>query len=157
MCWATRQPPGTWHIPELHLAALAADPRAVPIGDGALVAPGISAVATPGHTPGHTAYVVRNERGGDAIFAGESVKNLAELVTGVADMTLDQEQSRASIARVRSLFEEGAGNVMYCGHDAPLIRAGGPIRRERPLRAGIVARVDERSPGGLTHHDLAGP
>jgi hypothetical protein len=55
------------------------------------------------------------------------------------------------------LFEEGAGNVMYCGHDAPLIWAGGPIRRERPLRAEIVARVDERSPGGLTHHDLAGP
>ncbi|HZD65928.1 MAG TPA: MBL fold metallo-hydrolase, partial [Acidimicrobiales bacterium] len=55
--WAAAQAPGTWHLAELHVARLASGTDDVVLAaPGQEVAPGITAVATPGHTPGHFAY-----------------------------------------------------------------------------------------------------
>lgn len=142
--WALGQPVGTWHIPEFHAERLGEDPRVVRVRDGDEFLPGLRAVATPGHTPGHLAYVARGERA-DLIFAGDAVKNQAELATGLVDLTLDADASRESIGRLRSLAAEDPSNVVVCGHDRLLgLDEEGAIVRRSELEAAVSARLSPR-------------
>jgi N-acyl homoserine lactone hydrolase len=137
--WACARPPGFDAVPELHAAAIASDPRTRRIdGDGELL-PGVEAIAAPGHTPGSLAYRVA---GADApvLFAGDAVKNRAELVSGAVDMTEDRAASEASVRRLRELWLAAPGTVLVPGHDRPL-RAGpdGRLQYVGGRRAGVEA------------------
>jgi N-acyl homoserine lactone hydrolase len=138
--WAASQPVGTWHIPEFHVDKLYSDRRAVRIREGDEFLPGLRAVATPGHTPGHLGYVARGRRG-DLIFAGDAAKNQAELMTGRVDMTLDAAASRASIRRLRELAAKDRPNIVVCGHDRLLGLDGDEVLRLSELRASVSARL----------------
>jgi glyoxylase-like metal-dependent hydrolase (beta-lactamase superfamily II) len=138
--WALGQPIGTWHIPEFHVEKLGTDHQAVRVRDGDEFLPGLRAVATPGHTPGHLGYVARGERA-DLIFTGDAAKNQAELVTGRVDMTLDLAASRTSIRRLKALAAENPSNVIVCGHDRLLGLDGGQITYRSELRAAVTARL----------------
>lgn len=141
--WALNQPIGTWHIPEFHVERLGEDARVVRITDGDELLPGLKAVATPGHTPGHLAYVARGEKA-DLIFAGDAVKNQAELMSEQVDMTLDLVSSRESIRLLRKLVAKDPSNVMVCGHDRLLSFGGGGVGHLSELYGGISARLTSK-------------
>jgi N-acyl homoserine lactone hydrolase len=138
--WAASQPVGTWHIPEFHVEKLGSDKRVVRIRKEDEFLPGLRAVATPGHTPGHLSYVARGQRA-DLVFTGDAAKNQAELVTGQVDMTLDASASQASIQRLRELAAKDRSNVIVCGHDRLLGLDGDRLLRLSELQATVSARL----------------
>jgi len=137
--WACARPPGLDAVPELHAAALASDPRTCRVEAGGDVLPGVAAIAAPGHTPGSLAYRVAGADG-PVLFAGDAVKNRAELVSGTVDMTEDRAAGEASVRRLRELWLAEPGTVLVPGHDLPL-RAGPDGRPEYvgARRAGVEA------------------
>jgi N-acyl homoserine lactone hydrolase len=138
--WAASQPVGTWHIPEFHVEKLDSDQQVVRIREGDEFLPGLQAVATPGHTPGHLSYIARG-RGADLIFAGDAVKNQAEIITGQVDMTLDLASSQASIRRLRALAAKDPSNIIVCGHDRLLGLDGDNLVYLSDLQATVSTRL----------------
>lgn len=137
--WARRQQPGTWHLADLHVDWLTRQgSRVAEVDDGDEVLPGVRVVATPGHTPGHCAYEVA---GGPAtaLFAGDAVKNRAELLTGDVQLTLDAHASRASVERVRARLSEDAAVSLVPGHDVRMRMAGDGLLFDGAPRARVTA------------------
>jgi N-acyl homoserine lactone hydrolase len=152
--WACGREPQFDAVPELYAAALARDARTRRLdGDGAVL-PGVDAIAAPGHTPGCLVYRVAAGEG-VALFAGDAVKNRAELLSGDVDMTVDRAASEASVRLVRDLWSATPGAVLVAGHDLPM-RAGPDGSPEYIGRrtAGIDAWFGE-SLGATTRFDLA--
>jgi glyoxylase-like metal-dependent hydrolase (beta-lactamase superfamily II) len=138
--WAVDQPVGYWALPELHVERLASESGVERLSEGDEFLPELRAVATPRHTPGHMAYVAAGERG-DLIFAGDAVKNQAELMTGRVDMTLDPAASVASVKRVREIVAVDPENILMCGHDRLLGLEDGHVVHKSRLEAGILVRT----------------
>lgn len=141
--WASRLPADEPFMSPLHTRELLARGEGVGLlDDGDRFLPGIEALATPGHTPGHLAFAV-DAIEDPLIFAGDSVKNLHEFVTSDVDSTLDPEASRTSIRRLRRRVEQ-TGAVLVPGHDVPLRFSSGSVARTRPQRAeiGFFATAD---------------
>jgi glyoxylase-like metal-dependent hydrolase (beta-lactamase superfamily II) len=138
--WAVAQPVGYWAIPELHVERLAAEPRVERLREGDEFLPDLRALATPGHTPGHMAYVAEGERG-ELVFAGDAVKNQAELMTERVDMTLDADASAASVRRIRESVAASPDNILVCGHDRLLSMSDGRVAYRSGLEAAILARL----------------
>jgi glyoxylase-like metal-dependent hydrolase (beta-lactamase superfamily II) len=109
------------------------------IGDGDEVAPGVTAVVTPGHSAGHTTYVVTTSRGNRLVAFGDCFHTPAQL--GHPDWTSapDVDPSAVISARRRILSELGAANTVgFAVHfgDQPFgtVIGGGTERlRWRPL------------------------
>jgi N-acyl homoserine lactone hydrolase len=118
--WARGRAPAFDAVPELYAAALDRDPRTRRIARDGAVLPGIDAIAAPGHTPGCLVYRVAAADGTITIFAGDAVKNRAELVSGRVDMTVDRAASEASVRLVRELWQATPGAVLVPGHDLPM-------------------------------------
>lgn len=144
LAWAAEQPAGTKFIPDLHVQELLRRTEGVErMSPGQELLPGIHAIASPGHTPHHLAFLT--ERTADPmIFAGDSVKNIYELATSRADFTMDEEQSVSTIDRLRSLLND-TGGVLVPGHDVGLTLAEGGLRRVHPQRASIGYFADAAS------------
>jgi glyoxylase-like metal-dependent hydrolase (beta-lactamase superfamily II) len=53
------------------------------ISDGDEVAPGVTAVVTPGHSAGHTSYVVTTSRGNRLVAFGDCFHTPAQLRTQI--------------------------------------------------------------------------
>ena len=119
LAWARDRPPGFDPVPELYAAALDDNPHICRLDGDGPVLPGIDAVAAPGHTPGCLVYRVAVEDG-VVLFAGDAVKNRAELLSGEVDMTVDRAASEASVRLVRDLWEATPGAVLVPGHDLPM-------------------------------------
>jgi N-acyl homoserine lactone hydrolase len=87
------------------------------LGGDAVVKPGVAALTTPGHTPGHQSLLVRLPSGkvlimtGDAIFCPANLD--PNLPPGNAHTT---EHAIASIGRLRLLAEFLGGDLVIC-HD----------------------------------------
>jgi N-acyl homoserine lactone hydrolase len=114
--WAQRQPPGFDPLPELYVRELATSSRVRRIADGEEFLPGIRAIASPGHTPGHVLFLLE---GGPArvLFTGDAAKNRAELLSHDPDMSDDRAASRVSMERIWSLWREVPGTILIPGHD----------------------------------------
>jgi N-acyl homoserine lactone hydrolase len=143
LAWARGREPGFDPVPELYAAELDRNPRTRRLdGDGGVL-PGIDAIAAPGHTPGCLVYRVTGEDG-VVLFAGDAVKNRAELLSGKVDMTVDRAASEASVRLVRDLWADTPGALLVPGHDLPM-RAGPDGRPEYVGRrtAGIDAWFGE--------------
>jgi glyoxylase-like metal-dependent hydrolase (beta-lactamase superfamily II) len=93
-------------------------PDAVTFTDGtALPIPGrLRVVATPGHTPGHSAFYAPDA---DAVFVGDALANL-DMWTGRPGVTLSHTSSAPDQAResLAAIARTGARTV-YFGHGAP--------------------------------------
>lgn len=76
------------------------------------VLPGITARALPGHTPGHTGYVVES-RGKRILFWGDTV-HVAEVQFDHPDITItyDVDQPAAAIVRRKLLYEVAATDTV---------------------------------------------
>ena len=154
--WARRQPPGTWQLADLHVEWLTRQvARLVEVADGDEPVPGIVAVATPGHTPGHVAYHLGGSAG--QLYAGDAVKNRAELVTGTVDMTLDETASRDSIARLHVLLAAHPDLRLVPGHDVPMRVDGGTLTLFGHAQASIEAQLSCDGLGSETRFDLSEP
>jgi glyoxylase-like metal-dependent hydrolase (beta-lactamase superfamily II) len=125
--WASVQPAGTPLIPDLHVRRLAETlDSVVLVEESDDILPGVSALFTPGHTPGHLTYRVSTVAG-DVLFAGDAVKNRYELATGTVDSSLDFAVSRASVERLRDIMEADPAIIMIPGHDVRLASVNGKV------------------------------
>lgn len=148
--WASRQRPGTHFLSELHTAELASrrdrdDGSLVTVADEEEILPGIHTLLVPGHTPGHLALRVRTSEG-VLLFAGDSVKNVRELSTSTADLTMDAQASTRSIDRLHDLMR-GDDALLVPGHDAPLRTDAGRPERTETVGADITFFDAADSPG----------
>lgn len=80
--------------------------------DGEELFPGITAMLTPGHTPGCMS-VVLDQDGEKWILTGDAVKTRGELLTGTAGMTYDPEITKSTIDKIRKTADR-----VLPGHDS---------------------------------------
>jgi N-acyl homoserine lactone hydrolase len=86
-----------------------------PFTAGAVVADGIRAVATPGHTPGHVSVLVEDEP--PVVLAGDASYRLDLMLAGRIDgLAPDDTKARATLARMRE-YVERTGAVYLPTHD----------------------------------------
>ena len=81
-------------------------------GDGS-----VRAVFTPGHTPGHTSYVLRL-RGREVLVAADAIYTRRTLDEGVLPYRMaDEHQFRRSLKEIRRYREQTPGALIIPGHD----------------------------------------
>jgi len=119
------RPSGVLQLAELFMGR----PEPVPVdvvlaGDGPTPVPGITAVHTPGHTAGHTSFLL--DRAGGVLFAGDAAAGGRRRIgTSPRIVTEDPAQVPQSIARLAQLRFDTA----VFGH-GPAVR-GGAVERFR--------------------------
>lgn len=153
--WASAQAVGSYPIAEFHVEKLLASDRVTRIADGEVFLPGIEAIATPGHTPGHMAYAAKGARG-EYIYTGDAIKNGAELCSQRVDMTLELQRSLDAVRRVRQRAAASPDNVVVFGHDRCCSFDGSHVHEREPLRCALTARLGEDF-DDLTTFDLTRP
>jgi glyoxylase-like metal-dependent hydrolase (beta-lactamase superfamily II) len=104
------------------------------------VLPGVRVLETPGHTPGSISLLIADGGKPKCVLAGDSVKNLAELRTGAVAMSLDPEQSRNSITKIRRVAD-----LVIPGHDSTLWVIGDRCGRIEPPRVTVSLPPDASS------------
>jgi glyoxylase-like metal-dependent hydrolase (beta-lactamase superfamily II) len=82
------------------------------INDGDEVSPGVTAVVTPGHSPGHTSFVVTTSSGNRLVAFGDCFHTPAQLRHPDWPSTPDVDPSAVGGARRRILSELGAANTV---------------------------------------------
>ena len=155
LAWAGAQPPGAYPpIAELHVEKLQSAGNVTLLDDGDEFLPGLRALATPGHTPGHMGFIASGGRG-NYIFTGDAIKNAAELVSRRVEMTIDRPKSLEAVERVRAMAAQNPQNLVVFGHDRVCTFDGGHVHELEPLRFEITARLTEDF-DHLTTFDLCG-
>src|SRR5260370_39114941 len=81
------------------------------ISDGDEVAPGVTAVVTPGHSAGHTSYVVTTSNGNRLIAFGDCFHTPAQLLHPEWSSAPDIEPAAVPGARQRLLDQLRTGNT----------------------------------------------
>jgi len=142
LTWAAAQPIGHALVPELYIRDLATSRQLRVVGDGEEVFPGLTAHAAPGHTPGHLIFHLSTPQR-DVIFTGDAAKNRAELLTRTADMTMDEDASAQSFARIWDIWRRRQDTILVPGHDIPMVLEGGIPMYIEERRAGITAWLDD--------------
>ena len=84
--------------------------------EGDSLAPGIDVLHLPGHTPGCMGLLLSAPDMPATVIAGDAVKNIAELATGGAAMSLDRKATSNSIRKVRDVAKR-----VIPGHDRILV------------------------------------
>ncbi len=92
--------------------------------DGEKILPGITAIMTPGHTPGCVSYLLTQ---GDEriLFTGDAVKNRGELQSGEVMLTANSAQSAESIKKIASIATR-----ILPGHDGWITLKDGAVIAE---------------------------
>ena len=92
----------------------------------AVIKPGVAAIATPGHTPGHQSVLVRLPSGRALVLTGDAVFCPANLDPATPPGNAHTpEQAIASIQRLRMLAEFLGGDLVIC-HDPAFWRTWRP-------------------------------
>src|SRR5699024_4083645 len=94
--WALAAEPWSSDVPEFYIKELMGSDRLILVGHLNEFSAGITSHFTNGHTPGHLTYCFNNGEH-DLIFCGDAAKNRAELISGAADMSMNESESRESI------------------------------------------------------------
>ena len=95
------------------------------VEDGEEVVPGITAMLTPGHTPGSCSYIVRQDGGETWVLAGDAAKNRGELLTEEVQMSMDAPATQSSLRRIKA-----AGTRVLPGHDGWVTLKEGEVLAE---------------------------
>lgn len=93
--------------------------------EGQEVLPGITAMMTPGHTPGSVSYVLHQENGEKWVLAGDAAKNRGELRTRDVQMSLDPTASTASLEKIVNTADR-----ILPGHDGWIRVENGELKPE---------------------------
>jgi len=80
------------------------------------ILPGLVALSTPGHSPGHLSLLVRLAETGSVLLAGDAVSRPAELESGRNGGAWDDELARSSAERLVGLAARESALLVY-GHD----------------------------------------
>jgi glyoxylase-like metal-dependent hydrolase (beta-lactamase superfamily II) len=117
------------------VAAIMPPPEPVPVdealtADGPISVPGITAIHTPGHTSGHTSFLL--DRGGGVLFAGDAAggRRNGRIRRSPRMVTEDRVAELRSIARLGDLSFESA----VFGHGRAISREAAPRFREFATR-----------------------
>jgi glyoxylase-like metal-dependent hydrolase (beta-lactamase superfamily II) len=103
--------------------------RVQPFADGAEVAPGITAMALPGHTPGHTGFRLSSGDAGMLIF-GDAVNSAAvQFSHPEAAFVFDIDPALAVATRARLLDMLAADRLRIAGTHMPFPAVGHVARR----------------------------
>ncbi len=86
------------------------------------VAPGVTLLATPGHSPGHLSLLVRLRETGAIVLACDAISREHELESGVNGGASDLEQARSSARRLLEITADENALLVY-GHDPEQHRA----------------------------------
>jgi N-acyl homoserine lactone hydrolase len=140
--WAVEVPLGTSPVAEFSVRELARRDSTIRIDGEGQVLPGIIARSAAGHTPGSLAFEVAVP-GATTFFAGDAVKNRAELLGNVAEATLDADASSQSIGAIREAWLACEGGVLVPGHDLPLIHDGSEVSEVGEREAAVIARFGD--------------
>ena len=81
--------------------------------DNQEVLEGITAILTPGHTPGSCSYILHQENGEKWVLAGDAAKNRGELTTEKVQLSTNMEDTIRSIKKIKL-----SGNRILPGHDS---------------------------------------
>lgn len=85
---------------------------------------GVVALATPGHTPGHTTYYCPSRK---LLFAGDAVFNVSgKIEVSVKDYTFSQSLAVISLRRLAALDVESV--IMY--HGSPVLKGAGALLKD---------------------------
>jgi glyoxylase-like metal-dependent hydrolase (beta-lactamase superfamily II) len=87
-------------------------------GDEIALAPELTLLHVPGHTPGAIALVA-----GGAVLCGDALKSRWDLQGKLSPPWWNEVEAMRSIERLKAL-----GAVLFPGHDVPLERVGGEIQ-----------------------------
>ena len=90
------------------------------------LAPGITLLATPGHSPGHLSLLVRLRETGTVVLACDAISREAELALGTNGGATDPDAARRSAERLVDLARR---------HDALLVYGHDPLQRTSLLHA----------------------
>ncbi len=137
--WAARQPPGFNPLPELYVRELASSERVRRLAYGDEFLPGLKALASPGHTPGHLLFYLT---GGPVpiLFTGDAAKNRAELVSGKVDSSEDFAASEATVKVDLVGVARSARHRAVPGHDLSMrLDAAGQPEYVGERKAAIAA------------------
>jgi glyoxylase-like metal-dependent hydrolase (beta-lactamase superfamily II) len=142
LAWAADQPPGFNPLPELYVTELMRSPRVRRVQAGDELFAGVTALAAPGHTPGHLLLYLKADT--PILFTGDAAKNRAELLSREVDATGDAQASRRSIDHIWSVWQEVPGTVLIPGHDLSMtLDAQGQPQYLGSRKAGIAAWFSE--------------
>lgn len=94
------------------------------IGDGASVASGITAMSAPGHTPGHTAYMI--ESAGKSLVIAADFANHYVWSLGYPDweVKFDMDKAQAAVTRRNVLDMLATDKVPFIGYHMPFPAVG---------------------------------
>lgn len=159
--WAAAQPPGFNPLPELYVRELTQLDRTRRLHDGETFLPDMTAIAAPGHTPGHLLFYVASADQA-VLFTGDAAKNRAELLSRSVADTADASDSLRSLDTIWSLWRRRNDTLLVPGHDIGmrLDAAGQPYyvgEREAMIHAWFGAdltphAIDLSGPGLLGRH-----
>ena len=113
------------------------------ISDGDEVAPGVTAIVTPGHSAGHTTFVVKTSKGNRLIAFGDCFHTPAQLHHPDWSSAPDVDPAAVVVARQRILTELSAANTVgFAIHfgDQPFgrVTGGSGAVRWQPLPATVL-------------------
>lgn len=106
-----------------------ADARYRLVDGDAELAPGVTLLATPGHSPGHLSLLVRLPKCGAVVLACDAISREAELASGVNGGASDNETALRSVERLLEIARQDGALLVY-GHD--------------PLQSGTLRRAPDR-------------
>jgi N-acyl homoserine lactone hydrolase len=92
------------------------DTRARLVDGDEEIAPGVTLLTTPGHSPGHLSLLVELADSGAVILACDAISRERELATGVNEGASDDEAARRSAQRLVDLAHDRGALLVY-GHD----------------------------------------
>lgn len=94
------------------------------------VYPGLTVVATPGHSAGHSSFYIPSHR---LMFTGDLVMNLFSLRLPLAMATPDMDEAKRSIKKVAAMDL----NILCFGHGLPIMQDGSGKLRQFVAQRGI--------------------
>ena len=101
--------------PKEVVAALASDPMLTVFGDDDVIVPGVRAVVTSGHSPGHASYVITSRAGRRLIVIGDAFHTTAQLAHPDWLSVADSGAAGVAAARRRLLTELTQPNTIGFG------------------------------------------
>lgn len=134
--WGSGLPNSDAYVSSRHVRALGRRSCIVPIMAEGEVLPGVYALSTPGHTPGHVSYLVQGIAG-PLVMAGDAVKTLRELETGIPEIAVDCGEGSRSISRLGSLMITDRARLVL-GHSGVAVYTGGGVSVEPREAAELV-------------------
>lgn len=153
--WAVRQPPGFNPLPELYVQELARSERVRRVEYGDTFLPGLKAIDSPGHTPGHLLFYLTHADV-PILFTGDAAKNRAELMSHKTADTLDEDASGRTLDTIWSYWKAQPGTLLIPGHDMTMrLDAAGKPEYVGQRKAAISAWFGEDL-AVMTEVDLCG-